>query len=105
MSARQSRKSVSRLRALCLLRPRESRSRKRGGKGLFFCSEFIVQCFRACGYIPREHPMYASHIWSPIALAEENRFTLVGYQTSAGLRAVSRVDPFLGGCHYVLRRS
>jgi hypothetical protein len=83
----------------------ESRSKKLGGKGVFFCSELVVQCFKACGYIPREHAIYKSHIWSPTALAEENIFTLVGYRSSEGLRAVSEGDPFLGGCHDVLKLS
>jgi hypothetical protein len=83
----------------------ESRSKKIGGKGVLFCSEFVVQCFKACGYIPREHPMFKSHIWSPTGLAEENIFSLIGYRSSDGLQSVSKDDPFLGNCHYILKDS
>jgi hypothetical protein len=75
------------------------------GKGLFFCSEFVVQCFKACGYIPQNDRSYQSHIWTPTGLAEENIFTLVGYRSTEGLQSVSKSDPFLGGCHYVLKHS
>ncbi len=70
-----------------------------------FCSEFVVQCFKACGYIEKNDPYSISHKCSPTWLAEENTFGLIGYMSSIGLTGVDDQDPFLGGCAYVLGKT
>lgn len=67
-----------------------------------FCSEFIVQCYKASGYLMKRDPYTIPHKCSPTWLAESNIFELVGYMSSSGLTGVDDRDPFLGGCSYVL---
>lgn len=68
-----------------------------------FCSEFIVQCYKACGYIEKDDPYSVSHKCSPTWLAEDNNFQLAGYICSAGLSGVDNTDPFISGCSYILK--
>ena len=67
-----------------------------------FCSEFVVQCFKASGYIEKDDKYSVSHMCSPNWLAEEKTFELVGYMSKLGLHAVDKKDPFLGSCGYIL---
>ncbi|ALO42756.1 C40 family peptidase [Pseudoalteromonas phenolica] len=79
--------------------------KKRLTKSRLFCSEFVVQCFKSCGYIMKSDPYSISHVCSPTWLAEENTFQLIGYMSSNGLLNVDDSDPFLGGCSYVLEKT
>lgn len=72
------------------------------GKNRYFCSEFIVECFKACDSIRQNDSYFDSHMWSPSGLAEENIFHFEGYVSNAGFEAVSSDDPFIKGCDWVL---
>ncbi|MCA2018918.1 hypothetical protein LDJ79_22585 [Vibrio tritonius] len=80
-------------------------SKKSLNRYRMFCSEFVVQCFKACGYINKNDPYAISHKCSPSWLAEQNTFELIGYMSSTGLNGVDDQDPFLGGCSYILRKT
>lgn len=74
-------------------------------RGRLFCSEFLVQCYKACGCISKQDPFSISHYFSPTLLAEEHSFELVGYMALRGLSAVEKDDPFLEGCSYALEKA
>lgn len=80
-------------------------SKKYFTKNRMFCSEFVVQCFKACGYIMKDDPYSISQKCSPTWLAEENTFSLIGYMSVSGLKCVDKNDPFLGGCGYILSKT
>ena len=70
-----------------------------------FCSEFVLEACVAAGYIRHDDPCLAPDRRTPTGLAEENIFELVGYMSKLGLAGVSRRDPFLAGCGWVLSGS
>ncbi len=80
-------------------------SKKYLNKYRMFCSEFVVQCYKACGYIMKQDPYSISHKCSPTWLAEQNIFELIGYMSLEGLLGVDDNDPFLGGCSHVLGKT
>jgi hypothetical protein len=67
-----------------------------------FCSEFIVDTYVACGYVPEDHAYLSASRRTPSGLAEENIFELIGYMSSAGWSGISREDHFLAGAAWVL---
>ncbi|WMI99980.1 YiiX/YebB-like N1pC/P60 family cysteine hydrolase [Pseudomonas chlororaphis subsp. aurantiaca] len=68
----------------------------------YFCSEFVVQCYIECGYIPGEERYYDARCWSPTGLAEDRFFELIGFMSDGGLEAVHPDDPYLAGNAWVL---
>lgn len=80
-------------------------SKKRLSTDKMFCSEFIVECFKSCGYIEQYDPYSISHKCSPMWLAEENMLGLIGYLVHHSLSDIDRNDPFLGGCGDILDRA
>lgn len=89
---------------LCNKKPkvRVISKRAKHPKKRYFCSEFVVQCYIECGYIPREEAYDEAGCWSPTGLAEENIFTLIGYMSTDGLAGVHPEDPHLHGNSWVL---
>ncbi|WP_439865857.1 YiiX/YebB-like N1pC/P60 family cysteine hydrolase [Pseudomonas syringae] len=81
----------------CVIPKRAKYPKKR-----YFCSEFVVQCYIECGYIPQGQADYEAGCWSPTGLAEENIFILIGYLSSQGLAGVHPEDPHLHGNSSVL---
>jgi len=74
-------------------------------KKRYFCSEFVVQCYIECGYIPQEEAYDDAGCWSPTGLAEESIFTLIGYMSPDGLEGVHPEDPYIYGSSWVLTPS
>ncbi|WP_305816207.1 hypothetical protein [Photobacterium leiognathi] len=73
-------------------------------KKSYFCSEFILDCFKATEYIDKDHSYWKADNWTPTGLAEENIFDLVGFMSNNGLHAVSSQDPHLMGYSYTRAR-
>jgi hypothetical protein len=71
-------------------------------KEKYFCSEFVVDCYKASGYIRTAKRYMISNKWTPTGLAEENIFGFIGYISNNGLKAVDHNDPFLGGNIHLL---
>ncbi|WP_294000554.1 hypothetical protein [Sphaerotilus sp.] len=69
-----------------------------------FCSEFIIEAYVACGYIPRDDPFLSASRRTPSGLAEENIFHPLGYISKTGWDGIGRDDHFIGGCAWVLSR-
>lgn len=67
-----------------------------------FCSEFIVDVYVACKYIPADDPYLSSLRRTPSGLAEENIFHLLGYMSRTGWDGISPNDHFLAGEGWVL---
>ena len=67
-----------------------------------FCSEFVIEAYVACGYIPRDYRFLSPSRRTPSGLAEENMFELSGYMSSSGWNGVNPDDHFLGGCSWAL---
>lgn len=83
-------------------RPFGKSRRTRAAQNGYFCSEFVVQCYIECGYIPEEQSYYDAQCWSPTGLAEDRFFELIGFISAGGLMAVHPDDPHLGGNAWVL---
>lgn len=85
---------------------RERRFRKsqrtRAARNGYFCSEFVVQCYIECGYIPEGQGYYDAKCWSPTGLAEDRFFELIGFMSVGGLMAVHPGDPHISGSAWVL---
>lgn len=67
-----------------------------------FCSEFIIDTYVACGYIPADDAYLSPSRRTPSGLAEENIFELMGYFSRTGWDGVSREDHFFAGAAWVL---
>lgn len=64
-------------------------------KNKSFCSEFVVNCFKASGYIPWDHKVYISHAFSPTDLAHDGELLqFEGYISKNGLNTISKSDIF-----------
>ncbi|NRB42207.1 MAG: hypothetical protein HRU20_27685 [Pseudomonadales bacterium] len=81
-------------------RPREGAIKISEAKNLF-CSEFILECFKAGDYIPDDN-YYSSDLWSPNGLAEEGIFEFRGYMSEKGFEGVDAGDHFLEGNSWLL---
>ncbi|MGN2613024.1 hypothetical protein ACTFQ6_14775 [Aliivibrio fischeri] len=69
----------------------------------FFCSEFIVECFKNAGYVQKNSRIFESSNWTPTGLAEDNSiFKFVGFLNLTVLRFVDHKDPYLAGNEWVL---
>lgn len=68
----------------------------------YFCSQFVLACFKATGWIDEDSSYFEPKFWTPTGLAEENIFNFIGFMSENGLGSVSRLDPFLGGNPWVL---
>lgn len=71
-------------------------------KKSYFCSELVIECYVKCGYIGEDYSYFRSSLWSPTGLAEEAVFQLKGFMSTGGLAAVDPLDPYIGGCDWVL---
>lgn len=69
-------------------------------KDNYFCSEFIIDCFKATGWIQPTDSYFAANKWTPNGLAEENIFHLTGFMSNDGENAISNKDPHLMGTPY-----
>lgn len=67
-----------------------------------FCSEFIIDAYVDCKYIPADHMYLSSSRRTPSGLAEENIFQLLGYMSRTRWDGISPEDHFLGGAACVL---
>ncbi len=83
------------------LRPKKARLAWLPKKS-YFCSEFVIECYVKCGYIGEDNSYFCSSYWSPTGLAEEAVFQLQGFMSTDGLEAVAPLDPYIGGCDWVL---
>jgi len=70
-----------------------------------FCSEFVVEAYIDCGYIPKNDPYLTSNRRTPSGLAEENVFEFIGYMSNHGWDGISENDHFLGGCSWILKQA
>jgi hypothetical protein len=77
-------------------KPHENILIKKTKTNTYFCSQFVVDCYKACGYISNDKYM-DSRKWSPNSLAEENIFKLVGFLTKHSYKSISENDPYLNG--------
>ncbi len=68
----------------------------------YFCSQFVVACFKATGWIDENSSYFEPKFWTPTGLAEEYMFNFIGFMSENGLGNVSRLDPFLCGNSWVL---
>lgn len=68
----------------------------------YFCSQFVLACFKATGWIDEESTYFDPKNWTPTGLAEENIFHFIGFMSNKGLKGVSKNDSFLAGNSWVL---
>lgn len=68
----------------------------------YFCSQFVLACIKATGWIDEESSYFEPICWTPTGLAEENIFHFIGFMSDKGLKGVSKFDPFLAGNSWVL---
>ncbi len=68
----------------------------------YFCSQFVLACFKATGWIDEESSYFEPKSWTPTGLAEENIFQFIGFMSDKGLKGVSKFDPFLAGNSWAL---
>ncbi|WP_144244218.1 hypothetical protein [Nitrincola sp. A-D6] len=59
-----------------------------------FCSEFVLNCFKASGYIPWDHEFYVSHAFSPTDLAHDELLRFEGYLSKGGISSIHPDDSF-----------
>jgi len=59
-----------------------------------FCSEFVINCFKASGYIEWDNKIYISHMWSPTDLAHDKLLRFEGYISKNGLESIHPDDIF-----------
>ncbi|KMV28322.1 hypothetical protein AB733_24415 [Photobacterium swingsii] len=60
-----------------------------------FCSEFVLNCFKASGYISKDDKTYVAHMWSPTDLAHDDLLSFQGYIAINGIESIHRDDIFL----------
>lgn len=64
----------------------------------YFCSELIMDCFKAADDIDKYEKYYKSDKWSPTGIAEDSMFSFMGYLGDEKIWSkIDKLDPFLMG--------
>lgn len=89
----------------CRIGSRDTKEVSHKFRGKYFCSEFILACFKATGWMDQNSSYFDGKNWTPTGLSDENIFQFVGYMSNKGLDGVSRSDPFIANNPWVLTES